>query len=108
MTPALLGAPLGRQTMFAGLDDVDWASMHHAYGPATDLPDLLRGLLAGDAQAREIALDGLSGAVHHQGDVYDCTIACIPFPPASGGRRACAGSGRHPGPTGWHRRRRDR
>jgi hypothetical protein len=62
------GSPLGRQTMFAGLDDVDWAAMHHAYGPATDVPDLLRGLLADDAQAREIALDGLYGAVHHQAD----------------------------------------
>ncbi len=41
---------------------------------------MLRGLLADDAQAREIALDGLYGAVHHQGDVYDCTIACVPFP----------------------------
>ncbi len=73
------GSLLGRQPMFAGLDDVDWASMHHAYGPATDVPDLLRGLLADDAQAREMALDGLYGAVHHQGDIYDCTIACIPF-----------------------------
>jgi hypothetical protein len=54
--------------MFAGLDDVDWAAMHHAHGPATDVPDLLRGLLADDAQAREIALDGLYGAVHHQAD----------------------------------------
>jgi hypothetical protein len=65
--------------MFAGLDDPDWASMHHAYGPATDVPELLRGLLADDAQAREVALDGLYGAVHHQGDIYDCTIACVPF-----------------------------
>jgi HEAT repeat protein len=65
--------------MFAGLDDVDWASMHHAYGPAVDVPDLLRGLLADDAEVREIALDGLYGAVHHQGDIYDCTIASIPF-----------------------------
>ncbi|KAB2350781.1 PBS lyase [Actinomadura rudentiformis] len=65
--------------MFNELDEVDWASMKHAYGPATDVPDLLRGLLSADAAEREIALDGMYGAVHHQGDVYACTLAAIPF-----------------------------
>jgi hypothetical protein len=31
-----------------GLDDVDWGSLHHAYGPATDVPNMLRGLLSDD------------------------------------------------------------
>ncbi|MER5894154.1 hypothetical protein [Streptomyces sp. NPDC001876] len=65
--------------MFTGIDDVDWASMGHAYGDASDVPDLLRGLASCDAAEREIALDGMHGAVHHQGDVYDSTVACIPF-----------------------------
>ncbi|MFD6275156.1 hypothetical protein ACFWFI_06230 [Streptomyces sp. NPDC060209] len=65
--------------MFTGIDDVDWASMGHAYGDASDVPDLLRGLASSDAAEREIALDGMHGAVHHQGDVYDSTVACIPF-----------------------------
>lgn len=65
--------------MFTGIDDVDWASMGHAYGDASDVPDLLRGLASFDAAERETALDGMLGAVHHQGDVYDSTVACIPF-----------------------------
>ncbi|WP_344632481.1 PBS lyase [Streptomyces glaucosporus] len=62
-----------------GLDEVDWASMVHAYGDASDVPRLLRGLASEDAAEREIALDGMYGAVHHQGDVYDSTVACVPF-----------------------------
>ncbi|MEE1741468.1 PBS lyase [Streptomyces sp. BE147] len=65
--------------MFAGIDEVDWASMEHAYGPADDVPGLLRGLASADPAEREMALDGMYGAVHHQGDVYACTLACIPF-----------------------------
>ncbi|MFJ2895346.1 HEAT repeat domain-containing protein [Streptomyces sp. NPDC087218] len=65
--------------MFTGIDDVDWASMNHAYGDASDVPELLRGLASADPDEREAALDGMHGAVHHQGDVYDSTVACIPF-----------------------------
>ncbi|WP_328875064.1 HEAT repeat domain-containing protein [Streptomyces sp. NBC_00287] len=65
--------------MFTGIEDVDWASLHHAYGDASDVPELLRGLASDDPAGREIALDGMYGAVHHQGDVYDSTVACIPF-----------------------------
>ncbi|SFJ84021.1 hypothetical protein [Amycolatopsis sacchari] len=64
---------------FAGLDRIDWAAMTHAYGSAKEVPDLLRNLVSGDSRQREIALDGMYGAVHHQGDVYACTLAAIPF-----------------------------
>ncbi|MFF8384563.1 PBS lyase [Streptomyces kanasensis] len=65
--------------MFTGIDEVDWASLGHAYGPADDVPALLRGLASDDPAERETALDGMYGTVHHQGDVYDSTLACIPF-----------------------------
>lgn len=65
--------------MFRGIDEVDWASMKHAYGPADDVPGLLYGLASADPAERESALDGMYGAVHHQGYVYACTLACIPF-----------------------------
>ncbi|MGW1812388.1 HEAT repeat domain-containing protein [Streptomyces sp. NPDC002125] len=65
--------------MFTGIDEVDWASMKHAYGPADDVPGLLYGLASADPAERESALDGMYGAVHHQGNVYACTLACIPF-----------------------------
>ncbi len=65
--------------MFGGIDEVDWASLEHAYGQADDVPDMLYGLASADPVERETALDGMYGAVHHQGDVYDSTLACIPF-----------------------------
>jgi hypothetical protein len=65
--------------VFRGIDEVDWASMEHAYGSAADVPELLRGLASPLPQERETALDGMYGAVHHQGDVYDSTLASIPF-----------------------------
>lgn len=65
--------------MFTGIDEVDWASMQHAYGSAEDVPELLRGLASPYPQERETALDGMYGTVHHQGDVYDSTLASIPF-----------------------------
>ncbi|MFE9450328.1 HEAT repeat domain-containing protein [Streptomyces sp. NPDC006739] len=65
--------------MFTGIDEVDWASLRHAYGSAEDVPALLRGLASADAAEREVALDGMYGAVHHQGNVYDSTLACVPF-----------------------------
>ncbi|GGX01659.1 HEAT repeat domain-containing protein [Streptomyces lomondensis] len=65
--------------MFRGIDEVDWASLRHAYGSAEDVPGLLRGLASADPAERETALDGMYGAVHHQGDVYDSTLACVPF-----------------------------
>ncbi|MEV4949558.1 PBS lyase [Streptomyces sp. NPDC053755] len=65
--------------MLTGIEEVDWASLGHAYGPADDVPELLRGLASDDSTEREVALDGMYGTVHHQGDVYDSTLACIPF-----------------------------
>ncbi|MFB7927972.1 HEAT repeat domain-containing protein [Streptomyces sp. NPDC056039] len=65
--------------MFRGIDEVDWASLRHAYGSAEDVPGLLRGLASADPAERESALDGMYGAVHHQGGVYDATLACVPF-----------------------------
>ncbi|MEU5591621.1 HEAT repeat domain-containing protein [Streptomyces sp. NPDC020298] len=65
--------------MFTGIDDVDWASLRHAYGSAEDVPGLLRGLASADRDEREGALDGMYGSVHHQGNVYDSTLACVPF-----------------------------
>lgn len=65
--------------MLADLDAVDWASMEHAYGPAVDVPDFLRGLAHPDPVVREEALDAMYGAVHHQYDVYECTLAAVPF-----------------------------
>jgi hypothetical protein len=65
--------------MFEGLYDIDWASMHHAYGTAEEVPELLEALASDDAEEREEALSRFYGAVHHQGDVNRCTTATVPF-----------------------------
>ncbi|WP_134734083.1 hypothetical protein [Amycolatopsis nivea] len=94
-------------TVFSGLDEIDWAGMKHAYGPATDVPDLLRGLVSPDPVVRERALDGMEGAVHHQLDVYDCTVAALPFlleaaaTPGLPGRAGILGLVASIGGVGW-------
>jgi hypothetical protein len=65
--------------MFEGIDDIDWGSLGHAYGSAENVPDWIRGLADPDPAVREESLDALHGAVHHQGDVYDSTLAAVPF-----------------------------
>ncbi|MFJ4947178.1 HEAT repeat domain-containing protein [Streptomyces sp. NPDC088760] len=65
--------------MFTGIDEVDWASLRHAHGSAEDVPGWLRALASADTAERATALDGMYSAVHHQGRVYDSTLACVPF-----------------------------
>ncbi|GHE02989.1 HEAT repeat domain-containing protein [Streptomyces alanosinicus] len=65
--------------MFTGIDEVDWASLRHAHGSAEDVPGWLRSLASADTVERATALDGMYGALHHQGCVYDSTLACVPF-----------------------------
>ncbi|MFB6894608.1 hypothetical protein ACFCX4_35560 [Kitasatospora sp. NPDC056327] len=65
--------------MFDGLHDIDWSRMHHAYGTAEQVPALLLALASPDERERDDALGDFHGAVHHQGDVYGCTAASMPF-----------------------------
>lgn len=65
--------------MLANLDSVPWATLHHAYGPATDVPPLLRALASSDADARKKAWHELYGNLWHQGTVYEATAHAVPF-----------------------------
>jgi hypothetical protein len=65
--------------MFEGLHDIDWASMEHAYGPAHEVPELLLALRSTDREERHKALGRFYSAVHHQGGVFPCTTASLPF-----------------------------
>jgi hypothetical protein len=62
-----------------GLDDVPWGELTHAFGPATDVPDLIRALASADPHARRQALRHLYGNVYHQGSTYPATVAVVPF-----------------------------
>lgn len=61
--------------MLEGIDHIDWASLEHAYGDASDVPDLLRRLSRGEAGG----LDALSGNVFHQGTRYSASPVIVPF-----------------------------
>ncbi|EGE39515.1 hypothetical protein SACT1_0097 [Streptomyces sp. ACT-1] len=65
--------------MINEIDGVDWGSMSHAYGPASDVPGWLKGMASADPGVREEAFSGFCNAAHHQGGVYPCTAASLPF-----------------------------
>ncbi len=65
--------------MLEGLDVIDWSSLSHAHGPATDVPQLLRSLLSNDTDVRLEAGAELHERLWHQGTVYSASAAVVPF-----------------------------
>jgi hypothetical protein len=65
--------------MFAGLEEIDWESLSHAYGPAIDTPQLIRDLCSEDQETVSRASSDLAGSINHQGSVYTATVAAVPF-----------------------------
>jgi hypothetical protein len=63
------------------LDSIPWKDLTHAYGPADDVPDLLRALrtAAPDVQGEDSPLWHLFGNIWHQGTVYEATAYAVPF-----------------------------
>ena len=62
-----------------GLSQVDWSAVHHAYGPATDIPALLRAFVSDVADHREFACQLLFQTIWHSETVYDATATVVPF-----------------------------
>ena len=63
----------------AGLDDIAWSGLEHAYGEATDVPDLLRTLVSDDVHERQKTIYQLYGNIFHQGTRYQATAYAVPF-----------------------------
>ncbi|MFF7251183.1 hypothetical protein ACFZBU_45880 [Embleya sp. NPDC008237] len=61
------------------IDDIDWASLGHAYGSAEEVPALLRAIGSADTKERTTAFDEFHASVCHQNSVYDATAASIAF-----------------------------
>ncbi|NYD47074.1 hypothetical protein BJY14_003057 [Actinomadura luteofluorescens] len=72
------GGPTGEPIVLDGLDDIDWSSLTGAYGPADEVPDILRGLAAND-EGWEEAVEEYFSTVVHQDTCYDCTPETIGF-----------------------------
>jgi hypothetical protein len=61
------------------LDAIDWASVHGAYGPAGEVPDLVRALAGPDGETAAKARVLLEGWVNHQGTTYSASPLVVPF-----------------------------
>ncbi len=66
-------------TKLPGLNDVDWSSLSHAYGRASNVPALLGELADGKPPARKRALAELDHTIHHQFNTYSASAAAAPF-----------------------------
>src|SRR5262245_2777864 len=62
------------------LDSPEWRRLQHAYGPASDIPDLLRQLAANPCAKKsgDEPWHSLWSALCHQGDVYTASYAAVP------------------------------
>src|SRR5687768_2453350 len=65
--------------MLEGLDRINWKELEHAYGPAEDVPDMIRALASDSGQEREGARIHLWCHIIHQGTVYSATAHAVPF-----------------------------
>jgi hypothetical protein len=65
--------------VLVGLENIDWSKLHHAYGWATDVPDLLRALASDDSDVCHHAYTVLIHSITHQYTIYDASIETIPF-----------------------------
>src|SRR6266498_4123599 len=65
--------------MLEDLDTIDWSKLKHAYGEASDVPELIRHLLSEDRDARKKSIYELFGNIWHQGTVYEASSYAVPF-----------------------------
>ncbi|MFD7161144.1 HEAT repeat domain-containing protein [Kribbella sp. NPDC059898] len=65
--------------LLAGLDNIEWAELNHAYGDATDVPADLRAACSADQAAREKAFSNLFASIFHQGTRYSASPHAVPF-----------------------------
>ncbi|PNP76107.1 hypothetical protein FNYG_10665 [Fusarium nygamai] len=63
----------------AGIDSIDWSKLNHAYGPADDVPHILRELQSTNPDVYKTALDSCWSNIYHQGTRYSASVATIPF-----------------------------
>ncbi|SOE24453.1 HEAT repeat-containing protein [Streptomyces sp. OK228] len=64
------------------LNEVDWAALEHAYGPAGGVPEMIRVLYAQESpetERGENVGEELINNLNHQGSLYPATLAAVPF-----------------------------
>ncbi|MFI8524835.1 HEAT repeat domain-containing protein [Promicromonospora sukumoe] len=65
--------------VLAAVEAFDWTTVSHAYGDATDLPEMLRALALDEDTGPDSAAGDLWGSICHQGTVYSASAAAVPF-----------------------------
>jgi hypothetical protein len=65
--------------MLENLDNINWSELEDAYGSATNVPHLIRGLVSSEKGLRQKARFDLSSHVIHQGTPYSSTACTVPF-----------------------------
>lgn len=63
------------------LDDLRWSELQHAYGDASDIPNLLRRLASSPGPKQSYRDDpwfDLWSSLCHQGDVYSASYVAVP------------------------------
>lgn len=63
----------------ADAEPIDWSTLEHNYGPATDIPDLLERCASPVAAVAEEACADLDNALFHQGG-WVCSAAAVAVP----------------------------
>jgi len=66
----------GDPVALSGIESVSWDELTHAYGPASDVPELLQGLAANDDNWDELHTEFV-GSVHHQGSTYSSSAPAL-------------------------------
>ncbi|MFF8026586.1 HEAT repeat domain-containing protein [Streptomyces sp. NPDC007896] len=64
------------------LNEVEWAALEHAYGPAGDVPEMIRVLYAEESpetERGENVGEELINNLNHQGSLYPATLEAVPF-----------------------------
>jgi hypothetical protein len=63
-----------------GLEKIEWEKLTHAYGSATNVPELLRAVDIAETQDQfETATGELWNNINHQGSIYKATSVTLPF-----------------------------
>ena len=65
--------------IFAGLDEVPWDEVEDNWGPAVQVPALLRGLRSSSEQERWDAWDEIGQSIYNLGARFPATGYAVPF-----------------------------
>ena len=77
--PLTPDAPAGAPVDLSDLDDIPWAQLDHANGPADDIPDLIRALAEDNDDWADVYEEVIGEDLLHQRTCYSATPPAMPF-----------------------------